>query len=382
MRSSSSARPHWAVPESAGAPVTGLSVRTFTVPTDRPEADGTLAWDATTMVLAEVHAGGQTGTGWTYGARACQTVIEDQLVGAVAGRDVLDIACCHEAMVRVCRNLGRPGVVSCAISAVDIALWDCKARLLGVALVKLFGRHRDGCAIYGSGGFTTYDDRTTAGQLERWTGELGIPRVKIKIGESWGSCVARDLDRVRLARRVVGDGVALYVDANGAYDRKLAIRVGHELEHEARVAWFEEPVSSDDLPGLCLVRNRLGLDVAAGEFGYDEVYFARMLGADAVDCLQVDVTRCGGYSSWRRAAALAHGAGLDVSAHCAPNLHAHVGASVPNLRHVEYFWDHERIEQMLFDGVLDPHGGVLTPDPGVPGHGLTLKEADAQPYET
>jgi L-alanine-DL-glutamate epimerase-like enolase superfamily enzyme len=149
---------------------------------------------------------------------------------------------------------------------------------------------------------------------------------------------------------------------------------------DAGVVWFEEPVSSDDLPGLRTVREQLTLDVAAGEYGYDETYFARMLEAQAVDCLQVDVTRCGGYTSWLRAAALAGAAGMEVSAHCAPNQHAHVGVAVPNARHVEYFWDHERIERMFFDGALDPNGGVLVPDTGSPGHGLALKEADVERF--
>jgi L-alanine-DL-glutamate epimerase-like enolase superfamily enzyme len=303
-------------------------------------------------------------------------VIEEQLASAVVGTSVLDVPLCHERMVRACRNLGRPGLVSCAISAVDVALWDCKARTLGIALSELFGRCSDGVKVYGSGGFTTYDDATATRQLERWTDTLGIPRVKIKIGESWGSCEPRDLARVRHAREVIGPDAELYVDANGAYTAKQAVRIGSHMMSDAGVVWFEEPVSSDDLSGLRTVREQLTLDVAAGEYGYDETYFARMLEAQAVDCLQVDVTRCGGYTSWLRAAALAGAAGMEVSAHCAPNQHAHVGVAVPNARHVEYFWDHERIERMFFDGALDPNGGVLVPDTGSPGHGLALKEAD------
>jgi L-alanine-DL-glutamate epimerase-like enolase superfamily enzyme len=146
------------------------------------------------------------------------------------------------------------------------------------------------------------------------------------------------------------------------------------------VTWFEEPVSSDDLEGLREVKDQLDLDVAAGEYGYDEVYFARMLEARAIDCLQIDVTRCGGYTSWLRSADLAAAAGIEVSAHCAPNLHAHVGTAVPHLRHVEYFHDHQRVDELLFDGVLDPTGGILTPRRGDPGHGMVLKEADAERF--
>ncbi len=203
--------------------------------------------------------------------------------------------------------------------------------------------------------------------------------MKIKIGESWGSNSRRDLARIGFARKVVGSQAELYVDANGGYTRKQAVRIARAMaEHD--VSWFEEPVSSDDLDGLREVRDQVEPDVAAGEYGYDLAYFARMADAGAVDCLQVDVTRCGGISEWIRAAAVAAARGLQVSGHCAPNLHAHVAAAVPNLRHLEYFHDHVRIEGMLFDGALDPHGGVLQPDLTRPGLGLSLKHADAEAF--
>jgi L-alanine-DL-glutamate epimerase-like enolase superfamily enzyme len=366
--------------KSVSTPVTSVTTRTFTVPTDKPEADGTLDWDSTTLVTAEISAGGVTGLGWTYAAAACRSVIEDVLAETVIGQDVLSVPACHEAMVRACRNFGRPGVVSCAISAMDIALWDCKARLLGVSLADLFGRCTDGVDLYGSGGFTTYDDATTTAQLEHWVGECGFERVKIKIGESGGSQSKRDLARVDLARRIIGDEVELYVDANGAYTRKQAVRLGREMIERAGVTWFEEPVSSDDLVGLSHIRQQLQLDVAAGEYGYDETYFARMISAEAVDCLQLDVTRCGGYTSWLRGAALAGAHGLDISAHCAPNLHAHVAISVPRTRHIEYFHDHARIESWLFDGALEPLGGKLHPAGEIKGHGMSIREKAAEPF--
>jgi L-alanine-DL-glutamate epimerase-like enolase superfamily enzyme len=356
----------------SGPGISSVHGRAYRVPTDQPEADGTLEWSATTVVAVLVAAGDSQGLGWTYASDACQSVIEAQLREAILGEDAFDVPAAHEAMVRACRNLGRPGVVASAISAADIALWDLKARLLGVSLSRLFGRCRDDVPLYGSGGFTTYDERTTAAQLEGWVGDSGIPRVKIKIGESWGTRVERDLARVALSRGVIGDGVELYTDANGAYTVKQAVRVGRHLEEDHGVTWFEEPVSSDNLTGLRQVRGRLDLDVAAGEYGYDETYFARMIGAEAVDCLQADVTRCGGYTSWLRVAAIAAAAGMELSGHCAPNLHAPVAAAIPNLRHVEYFHDHSRLDPLLFDGVLVPRAGALWPDLGRPGHGMEL----------
>ena len=229
-------------------PVESVTSRTFTVPTDKPEADGTLEWESTTLVTAEVSAAGTIGLGWTYASRASQAIIEDLVSEAVVGSDLLSTTASHERMVRACRNVGRPGVVSCAISAVDIALWDCKARHLGVSLADLFGRCTDEIAIYGSGGFTTYDDGTARAQLEQWVGEWEIPRVKIKVAEAWGTRPERDMARAAFARTVIGDAVALFVDANGGYNRKQAVRIGRQLVDEAGVSWFEEPVSSDDLP--------------------------------------------------------------------------------------------------------------------------------------
>jgi L-alanine-DL-glutamate epimerase-like enolase superfamily enzyme len=359
--------------------VDGVTATVYEIPTDRPEADGTLAWSSTTLVIAHVTGGGRTGLGYTYGSGACKPLIEGELAAAVTGHGVLDTGAALQAMVRAVRNVGRPGLVSYAISAVETALWDLKGTLLGVPVCSLLGAVRDTVPVYGSGGFTTYDAAAARAQLERWTGDLAIPRVKIKIGESWGTAQARDLARIAFARNVIGPEAELYVDANGGYTRKQAVRMARAMaEHD--VTWFEEPVSSDDLDGLREVRDQVDSDVTAGEYGYDLTYFARMVDAQAVDCLQVDVTRCGGITEWLRAAAVAAAAGLQVSGHCAPNLHAHVAAAVPNFRHLEYFHDHARIETMLFDGALDPSGGVLRPDPSRPGLGLTLKDANCARY--
>jgi L-alanine-DL-glutamate epimerase-like enolase superfamily enzyme len=359
--------------------VDDVTATVYQVPTDQPEADGTLAWSSTTLVIAHVTGGGRTGLGYTYGSAACKPLIEGELASAVTGHDVFDTGAALRAMVRAVRNVGRPGVASYAISAVETALWDLKGILLGLPVSTLLGAVRDTVPVYGSGGFTTYDEPAARTQLEHWTHGLGIPRVKIKIAESWGGNEARDLARIEFARKVIGADVELYVDANGGYTRKQAVRMARAMAPHA-VTWFEEPVSSDDLDGLREVRDQVDPDVTAGEYGYDLPYFGRMVDAGAVDCLQADVTRCGGIIEWLRAAAVAAARGLQVSGHCAPNLHAHVAAAAPNLRHLEYFHDHVRIETLLFDGAVNPKGGTLRPDRSRPGLGLTLKGSNAAPY--
>ncbi len=362
-----------------GPKITALDTAVYVIPTDAPEADGTLTWDKTTMLVVTAKAGNERGIGWSYTAAAAATVVAELLADTVAGRDAFDVAGAAEAMARQVRNAGRPGIAAMAISAVDIALWDLKARLLGVALSGLLGRARDDVPVYGSGGFTSYPDERTREQLSGWVQDQRIPRVKIKIGESWGREERRDLARVRLAREVIGPDAELYVDANGGYTTGQAVRVAAAMD-DFGVTWFEEPVSSQDLGGLAAIRRQVRPDVAAGEYSWSLADSAALIAAGAVDCLQLDVTRCGGITEFLRGAALAAASQLQVSGHCAPNLHAHVAAAVPNLRHVEYFHDHQRIEQMLFDGTLDPDGGAMCPDPGRPGHGLTLRETAAEPF--
>jgi L-alanine-DL-glutamate epimerase-like enolase superfamily enzyme len=377
MPTAADARAH---PVIADAPaLEGIETAVYVIPTDAPEADGTLAWDETTVVVVTVTAGGERGTGWTYAAAAAGAVVTDVLAPAVLGRGALDVAGASEAMARAVRNIGRGGVAAMAISAVDVALWDLKARLLGLPLADLLGRVREQVAAYGSGGFTSYDERQTREQLTGWVERDRIPRVKIKIGESWGRQEARDLARVALARQVIGPDTELYVDANGGYTTGQAVRVAHQMS-EYGVTWFEEPVSSQNLAGLAAVRSQVQPDVAAGEYSWSLADSAALIAAGAVDCLQLDLTRCGGISEFVRGAALADAHSMQVSAHCAPTLHAHVGAATANLRHVEYFHDHQRIERLLFDGALDADGGVLTPDPGRPGLGVELRAADAEHY--
>lgn len=360
------------------AAVTDLEAAAYTVPTDGPEADGTFAWDSTTLILVRVRAGGQTGLGWTYAPAACAGLAADLLAPAVTGCDALDVPAAAAAMTAVIRNPGSTGLASYAVSAVDCALWDLKARLLGLPLHKLLGTVRDQVPVYGSGGFTTYTERQLRTQLEGWAHGQQIPRVKIKIGQDRGTNEARDLARIRQARDIVGPDTELFVDANGAYTAKQAIRVLHAAADQG-VRWFEEPVSSDHLSGLRTVKDAVHADVAAGEYGTGLFYFQRMCSAGAVDCLQADVSRCGGISQWLRVAAVAAAHGLDISGHCAPHLSVSAAAAIPNLRHVEWFHDHVRIENLLFDGTLDPQGGTLRPAEG-PGNGLTLRARDMEQY--
>src|SRR5437763_2923638 len=353
-----------------------LDVAAYEIPTERTESDGTLEWDSTTMVVVEAQAGDATGLGYTYGDVAVSALVESKLAGVVEGRDALDVPAGWEAMVESIRNLGRPGICSMAIAAVDIAVWDLKARILDVPLVTLLGAAHEEVPIYGSGGFTSYSQEELREQLGGWV-DRGIRRVKMKVGRK----PEQDPARVAIARDAIGPVAELFVDSNGAYSRKQALQLAERFA-EQRVTWFEEPVSSDDLDGLRLIRDRApaGMAITAGEYGYDLPYFERMLEAGAVDILQADVTRCAGITELMRVGALCRARSLPLSGHTAPALHVHPLCAVQQLEHLEYFHDHARIEAMLLDGVPEPDGGALRPDLDRPAHGLELKRADAERY--
>ena len=355
------------------APVERLDVTAYTIPTDEPESDGTLEWDSTTIVVVEAHADRCAGLGYTYCDAAAAEVISSQLTGVVEGEDAMDVRAAWLRMGAQVRNAGRPGIGFCAVSAVDQALWDLKARLLDVPLVVLLGAAHDDVPIYGSGGFTSYSDERLCRQLGAWA-EAGIPRVKMKVGRD----PERDPRRLDAAREAIGEDVDLYVDANGAFARKEALAWAERYAASWDVKWFEEPVSSDDLEGLRLIRDEApaGLEIAAGEYAYIPSDFRNLVGC--VDCMQADVTRCGGITGLLSASGLANAHQIDVSAHCAPAISAHAFCAVERRRHLEYFHDHVRIEGMLFDGVPEPKDGVLRPDRSRVGNGLELKRRDAE----
>jgi L-alanine-DL-glutamate epimerase-like enolase superfamily enzyme len=360
--------------------VAQLEVSTYRIPTDRPEADGTFHWQATTMVLVQAVAdSGLRGLGFTYTAAAAAGVIRELLAEVVTGYPVENIGAAWQAMIGATRNAGRSGIASTAISAVDIALWDLKARAVGQPLFHHLGAYRDSVPIYASGGFTSYSETELAEQLGGWVAQ-GIPRVKMKIGREWGTKAEEDIARIRVARGAIGPEAELFVDANGAYSARQAITLARRFA-DYGVTYFEEPVPFDQLEQLAFVRQHVPMAVAAGEYGYDPYIFRDVLKAEAVDILQADVTRCLGVTGCLLAADLAYSFGIPFSAHTAPSIHAHVCCATPQIEHVEYFYDHARIEQMLFDGFLEPVNGTLRPDPGRPGLGLHFKHSDAAHYQ-
>lgn len=362
----------------SSAPIREVRVASYTIPTESPESDGTLEWHATTMVVVHVSAGGCEGMGYGYADRATARVVEDHLAPYLAGKDALATNARWADMVQRVRNVGARGIACMAISAVDAALWDLKGRLLDAPVATLLGVARGAVEIYGSGGFTSYSVDELRAQLGGWA-KQGFRAVKMKVGRDPG----RDFERVRAARDEIGDATALFVDANGAYSGPQALGFANAFG-ECSVRWFEEPVSSDDLDGLARIRSRRPADmaIAAGEYGYRPPYFRRMLDARAVDVLQADATRCGGVTGFMAVAELCDAYEMPLSSHCAPALHVALCCAARRAIHLEYFHDHVRIEQQLFDGVPRPSGGTLAPDLSRPGLGLELKTQEAECFRS
>lgn len=357
-------------------PIEAVDVRAYKIPTDGHESDGTLEWDSTTLVYVEVRSGNLTGIGYTYADVSTAKLIQSMLAGVLTGKDGMKTAQRWGEMCAAIRNLGRDGITSMAIAAVDIALWDLKGKALGVPVCALLGQARESVPIYGSGGFTSYSIERLCQQLHGWVAE-GIPRVKMKIGRD----PAADVKRIAAARAAIGEDAELFVDANGAYSRKQALEQARRFA-ESRVGWYEEPVYHQDFEGLRMVRNAApsSMDVTSGEYGYGLYHFHRMLEAQTVDVLQADATRCAGFSGLLAVDGLCQTTMLPLSTHCAPYVHLHVAAACKQLRHMEYFFDHVRIERMFFDGAAEPLDGSLKPDLSRPGIGLELKRSDAERY--
>ncbi|MEP6465156.1 MAG: enolase C-terminal domain-like protein [Parafilimonas sp.] len=354
-----------------------IHVSAYTIPTDFPESDGTIKWNSTTLVLVEINAGDKTGIGFSYADASAAYFIQHTLKKYIVDKNALQNQSITKNLIHQIRNNGNCGIAAMAVSAVDNALWDLKAKLLHVPLCTLLGKVNDAMLLYGSDGFTSYSDKQTAQQFENLASQ-GITHFKMKVGRE----PVKDVHRVQAARKAIGDDAKLFVDANGAYSVKQALEKANQFS-EYNVSWFEEPVTSDNLQGLHFIKKHAPeiINIAAGEYGYNLPYFNNMLHADAVDILQADATRCGGITTFLKAGSLCESRYIPFSSHCAPTMHLHASLASSSFYIAEYFHDHERIENTLFDGVAQPKDGCLYADISKPGFGIEFKHKDAEKYK-
>ena len=297
-------------------------------------------------------------------------VVESGFKELLIDQDPFDIEKIRHRLFWRSHRYGRQGIASRAASAIDIGLWDLKAKALGLPLYRLLGAFTDTVPIYGSGGWTDFSEQELVAEMTGHV-EQGIKAVKMKIGKDMGKSEREDIERVAAVRKAVGDDVALYVDVNSGYYAKQAIYMCKEFE-QYQVGWIEEPVLADDLTGLAEIRRAVSIPVATGEEEYTKQGFKELISGGAVDIVQPDVQRIGGVTEWMKVARLAEAFGLPMAPHAAQLVHLHVACAIPNLKAVEYMNHYLEADRLWYTEFPEPRDGMWSPYPDKPGLGLEL----------
>lgn len=345
-----------------------IEVKYFKIPTKTPESDGTLEWLSTGLVTVELHAQGSTGLGYTYADKSTAEFIVEHGIPHLLKKNVIDHCMLFDELKKNSRNLGNAGISSMALSAMDIALWDLKAKVLNLSIQDLLGHKRKSAPFYGSGLFLNNDMSSIQNQIQHFQ-KKGIKKFKMKIGDG----LATDFERIRLIKDLLEEDAELFVDANGFYGHKEAMTLAMSLA-EWNVTWLEEPVSSDDISNMQLLREGFPstVNLVAGEYCYQISDVLRLLKEKAIDIIQFDATRCEGVTGLLRASHLAYAYNIPVSTHCAPLLHGNLGLCIENLYNCEYFYDHVLIEESYFSSQGEYKSGEFLPAPEQKGFGWFL----------
>ena len=243
---------------------------------------------------------GVEGLGMTYSSPGVKDVVENALMQILIGRDPMDTEKIWNDMLWKVRSYGRKGVALCAISAVDIALWDLKAKFLNLPLYKLLGAYTNSVPVYGSGGWTNLTKSELIQEMTDYV-ESGIPRVKMKVGKNFGNCEREDIERVEAVRDAIGYDIALYIDANNGYRKKQAIYMAKEFE-QFQVGWLEEPLIPDDVDGMSEIARSTTIPIASGKLEYTKYGFKELIYRGGADIVQPDAGRVGGVTEWIKVA--------------------------------------------------------------------------------
>lgn len=355
--------------------VTHITLSTATLPLRTPISDAKVftgrqrPMTEVVFLFAEITtAQGYEGLGFSYSKRAggpAQYAHAREVAENLLGEDPSDIAKVYDKLLWAGASVGRSGVATQALAAIDIALWDLKAKRAGLPLAKLLGSYRDSVRTYDtSGGFL---HASIAEITERATASLaaGIAGIKIKVGLP---DTAEDLRRVRAVREHLGPDVPLMVDANQQWNRSTALRMGRALE-EFNLTWIEEPLDAYDSAGHAALAAALDTPIATGEMLASVAEHEQLIAAKSCDILQPDAPRVGGITQFLRLCTLAHSAGLDLAPHFAMEIHVHLAAAYPHEPWVEHFdW-----LDPLFNERLEIEGGRMWV-PHRPGLGFSLSE--------
>ncbi len=315
---------------------------------------------------------GLEGVGVTYhevGGEATRSLIAHDIAPRLAGRDPFETEALWAEFYAYLRGAGRKGLAFCALSAVDIALWDLKGKILGMPLYRLLGGNNPMVAVYASGGWTSFSDDELAANSKAKI-ERGYSIVKVKVGVEGGRNPRRDLRRIRMVRAAIGPDAGLLLDANNCWDAATAIQFANNVR-DCDIMFFEEPVFADDIPGLARFRRGTDIPLATGEHEYTKFGVRDLVLHEAVDVVQVDVTRVGGYTEVLKVLAITQAWNLKFAPHAMEHLHLHLVAAAPNAMFVERLDIFEKITGEVFTNAPVPKDGTME-IPDRPGLGLDL----------
>jgi L-alanine-DL-glutamate epimerase-like enolase superfamily enzyme len=325
--------------------------------------------DGVSILIAEIADGsGQTGLGFSYSLRSGgpgQYAHAKEVAPDLLGEDPNDIARLWNKLVWRGASVGRSGLAVQAISALDTALWDLKAKKASLPLAKLIGSHRDSVRCYNTSG--GYLQAPIEEVLEGASASLarGIGGVKIKVGQPDS---ALDLKRVSALRKHLGDAVPMMVDANQQWDRTTALRMGRILE-QFNLEWIEEPLDAYDVEGHANLAAQLDTPVGTGEMLTSVAEHVRLIEAKSVDLLMPDAPRVGGITPYLKLSAIAEQNLLKIAPHFVMEIHIHLAAAYSQETWVEHF---EWLEPLFNERLEIRNGRMIVPTR--PGLGLSLSD--------
>jgi L-alanine-DL-glutamate epimerase-like enolase superfamily enzyme len=315
---------------------------------------------------------GLEGFGVTYhevGGEATKELILRNIKHILVGRNPLETETLWQELVCYLRGVGRKGLMFCALSAVDIALWDLKGKILGLPLYRLLGGSKTKIPVYASGGWTSYSDEQLIEETKKMTAQ-GYTMIKFKVGVEGGKNLNRDILRVEKVRDVVGPDIGIMLDANNCWDAATGVMFANKVKH-CDIMFLEEPVMADDIPGLIRFKKGTDMPLATGEHEYTKYGVRDLILAGAADIVQADGTRAGGFTEMLKIAALTQAWNLKFAPHAMENIHIHLISACYNALFLERLLMFEEITSLIYKDCPKPIDGYmyLTEKPGL---GLSL----------
>jgi L-alanine-DL-glutamate epimerase-like enolase superfamily enzyme len=311
---------------------------------------------------------GHTGLGFSYSKRAggpAQYAHAKEVAEGLIGEDPNDIGKIYTKLLWAGASVGRSGVATQALAAIDIALYDLKAKRAGLSLAKFLGAYRDSVQTYNtSGGFLNASLEEVKARATVLLDE-GIGGIKIKVGLPDSK---EDLRRVAGIREHIGWDVPLMVDANQQWDRATALRMGRQLE-QFNLVWIEEPLDAYDFEVHAQLAQVLDTPIATGEMLASVAEHKGLINANGCDIIQPDAPRVGGITQFLRLAALADERGLGLAPHFAMEIHLHLAAAYPREPWVEHI---DWLDPLFNERLETKDGRMIVPDR--PGLGVTLSD--------